>query len=102
MGDRTALDELYDASYRRLVVQMFAICGDLAKAVQVGADFHFSGPPGYPGTGVLWLVQWLDDDTVVLHAKHQDGIDLLECHISTGECAIALQVSSDAVVPEIG
>jgi RNA polymerase sigma factor (sigma-70 family) len=32
MGDRTALDELYDASYRRLVVQMFAICGDLADA----------------------------------------------------------------------
>lgn len=66
------------------------------------ADFRFSAPPGYPDTDVLWLVQWLDDDTVVLHAKHRDGIDLLECHISTGECAIALQVSSDAVVPEIG
>jgi RNA polymerase sigma-70 factor (ECF subfamily) len=32
MGDRTALDQLYDASYRRLVVQMFAICGDLSDA----------------------------------------------------------------------
>lgn len=26
------LDELYDASYRRLVVQLFAICGDIADA----------------------------------------------------------------------
>lgn len=26
------LDELYDASYRRLVVQLFAICGDQADA----------------------------------------------------------------------
>jgi hypothetical protein len=27
------LDELYDASYRRLVVQIYAICGDLAQGV---------------------------------------------------------------------
>ena len=26
------LDDLYDASYRRLVVQLYAICGDLADA----------------------------------------------------------------------
>jgi RNA polymerase sigma-70 factor (sigma-E family) len=26
------LDELYDASYRRLVVQLYAVCGDLADA----------------------------------------------------------------------
>jgi RNA polymerase sigma-70 factor (sigma-E family) len=32
MGARPELDELYDASYRRLVVQMYAICGDLADA----------------------------------------------------------------------
>ena len=32
MAGTTALDELYDASYRRLVVQLFAICGDLADA----------------------------------------------------------------------
>jgi RNA polymerase sigma-70 factor, ECF subfamily len=32
MVDRPALDELYDASYRRLVVQLYAICGDLADA----------------------------------------------------------------------
>ena len=32
MGGKPELDELYDASYRRLVVQMYAICGDLAEA----------------------------------------------------------------------
>lgn len=32
MVDKPALDELYDASYRRLVVQLYAICGDLADA----------------------------------------------------------------------
>jgi len=32
MAGATDLDELYDASYRRLVVQLFAICGDLADA----------------------------------------------------------------------
>ena len=32
MVDRPRLDELYSASYRRLVVQLYAICGDLSDA----------------------------------------------------------------------
>jgi RNA polymerase sigma-70 factor (ECF subfamily) len=32
------LDELYDASYRRLVVQIYAICGDLAVAEDAVQD----------------------------------------------------------------
>jgi RNA polymerase sigma-70 factor (ECF subfamily) len=32
MVDRPTFDELYSASYRRLVVQLYAICGDLAEA----------------------------------------------------------------------
>jgi len=32
MAARSELDELYDASYRRLVVQLYAICGDLSDA----------------------------------------------------------------------
>jgi RNA polymerase sigma-70 factor, ECF subfamily len=32
MVERPALDELYSASYRRLVVQLYAICGDLSDA----------------------------------------------------------------------
>ena len=32
MGESTSLPELYDASYGRLVLQLFALCGDLADA----------------------------------------------------------------------
>ena len=32
------LNELYDASYRRLVVQIYAICGDLAEAEDAVQD----------------------------------------------------------------
>jgi len=32
MGGNPELDELYHGSYRRLVVQLYAICGDLADA----------------------------------------------------------------------
>ena len=32
MAGTPDLDELYDASYRRLVVQLYAVCGDLADA----------------------------------------------------------------------
>ena len=32
MVGRPALDELYGAAYRRLVVQLYAICGDLSDA----------------------------------------------------------------------
>lgn len=32
MSGSTSLQELYDASYGRLVLQMYAICGDLADA----------------------------------------------------------------------
>jgi hypothetical protein len=31
-ADLDRLDDLYDASYRRLVVELYAICGDLADA----------------------------------------------------------------------
>jgi hypothetical protein len=67
-----------------------------------GQDFRFTAPPGYPDTNPLWLVQWLDDDTVVLHAMQPGGVDLLECDVTTSECTIAVQASPDAVVPEIG
>lgn len=38
MVDRLGLAELYDASYRRLVTQMYAICGDAAEAEDVVQD----------------------------------------------------------------
>ena len=36
MGDH--LEQLYNASYRRLVVQMYAICGDVAEAEDAVQD----------------------------------------------------------------
>ncbi|MFY9913084.1 MAG: hypothetical protein WAK18_00350, partial [Nocardioidaceae bacterium] len=67
-----------------------------------GKDFEFTAPPGYAETRSLWLVQWLDDDTVVFHAKQRDGVDLLECHVTTSDCKLSVQAPADAVVPEIG
>ena len=32
MEEPAALDELYSASYRRLVVQIYAMCGNLSEA----------------------------------------------------------------------
>jgi hypothetical protein len=79
--------------------------GDRPLAVLDGLteqDLRFGAPTGYPDTDSLWLVQWLDDDTVVLHSEQRDHVDLLECRISTGACTVALQVPSGVVVPEIG
>ena len=38
MGGNLDLDQLYHASYRRLVVQMYAICGDAAEAEDAVQD----------------------------------------------------------------
>ncbi len=38
MSTAVDLNELYDASYRRLVVQIYAICGDLAEAEDAVQD----------------------------------------------------------------
>jgi hypothetical protein len=67
-----------------------------------GAEFTFSAPSDYPNTNPVWLAYWSDDDTVVLYSAQGDGIDLLECDISTGDCATAAQVSRDAIVADIG
>jgi hypothetical protein len=69
---------------------------------RTGRDFRFSVPADYPDTEDVALVQWSDDDTVVLHAERADGADLLECRVSTATCAVSVQVPSGAVVPEIG
>ena len=38
MGGDLDLDQLYHASYRRLFVQMYAICGDAAEAEDAVQD----------------------------------------------------------------
>lgn len=64
--------------------------------------FVFKAPTGYPDTLITWLMQWVDDDTVVLVAESDGGRDLLKCRLSTRACGLALTLPENAVVPEIG
>jgi hypothetical protein len=63
--------------------------------------FAFDIAKGYRATGPVWLAQWRDDDTVVLVAPRDGGTDLLECHVSSGACGVALS-GPRIVVPEYG
>jgi hypothetical protein len=71
------LNELYDASYRRLVVQIYAICGDLAEAEDAVQDAFVTalrkvpacsrqqprgmGPHGGAQQGATWMAARLGD-----------------------------------------
>ena len=65
-----------------------------------GRRFEFEAPEGYPNGGPGWLVQWLDDDTVVVVQTRGGNDDLLECRHSTGACTLAEQLPEAAVLPE--
>ncbi len=65
-----------------------------------GQRFEFEAPEGYPNAGPGWLVQWLNDDTVVIVQTRGDKDDLLECRHSTGACILAEQLPEAAVLPE--
>jgi len=81
-----------------------------ARDGRTGERFAFAAPDGYPNTLPMWLSQWLDEDTVIItgirggdiNGAPGDNDDLLECHFSTGACAVALTVSKEAVMPEVG
>jgi hypothetical protein len=73
-----------------------------ARGGATNKRFAFAAPAAYPNTVVTWLVQWLDDDAVVLVAESEGGRDLLECRFSTGACVLARTLPESAVVPEIG
>lgn len=66
-----------------------------------GRRFRFTAPDEYRGAIPTWLVQWLDDDTVVLVVTRSGEDDLLECRISTGACTPAVRLPERAVLPEI-
>ena len=58
-------------------------------------------PAGYPNSNPVWLVQWLDDATVVLSATNGDQEDLLACPIPTGTCEVVVTGPSSIVVPDV-
>jgi len=66
-----------------------------------GTELVFGAPAGYPDTDSLWLVEWLDDETVLLQAPHRNRIDLLECGITDGTCQLELSGPGSIVVPEV-
>ena len=67
-----------------------------------GKRFAFDAPAEYPRSNEVWLVQWLDDDTVVLLSTEGEGNDLIECHVSTRACQIAVSGPDSLVAPELG
>jgi hypothetical protein len=77
--------------------------GDMVAEDVTGRRFAFEPPPDYTDKGgVSWLVQWLDDQTVVLVSPLRDRTDLIACHLDTGRCDVAASASAGIVVPELG
>jgi hypothetical protein len=77
--------------------------GDQVVKDLAGRRFVFEPPPDYTDkAGVAWLVQWLDDQTVVVVSPLRDGTDLIACHLDTGRCDVAASAPAGIVVPELG
>jgi hypothetical protein len=78
--------------------------GDMVTEDVNGRPFRFDDLPGYPtqGNTVAWLVQWLDDRTVVVLNPRRDRTDLIECHLDTHACELAVSRPGPVVAPEFG
>lgn len=74
----------------------------IAEDGATGKRLAFDAPSGYPGTNLIWLTQWLDDDTVVFVSELARGEDLLVCQLASGACEVALSGPDSLVLPEIG
>lgn len=91
--------------------QQFGVDGGKLKPVG-GGDFQvwdgptesrlaFDAPDGYRNA-LVFLTQWIDDDTVALRADAPKGFDLLVCRISTQSCEVGASGPSSMVVPDLG
>jgi hypothetical protein len=77
--------------------------GDMVAKDVDGRPFAFEPPSDYTDkSGVAWLVQWLDNQTVVVVSPLRDGTDLMACHLDTGRCEVAESAPVGIVVPELG
>ena len=64
-----------------------------------GEDVELRVPAGYE-SGVLWFVQWLDDDRFTLIAGNPAPVgDLLVCRITEGRCDVVLDRSTWTIEP---
>ncbi len=93
------------------IPQQFGVSGGFFKPV-AGGDFRASdgltGEPmefkaldGYQRS-LVFLTQWIDDDTVVLRADSSTGYDLLVCKISTKSCQVEASLPTSIVLPDLG
>jgi hypothetical protein len=63
----------------------------------------FEPPPDYTANaGVGWLVQWLDDETVVVLSPLPQRTDLITCHLETRRCDVAVSTPPGIVAPDFG
>ncbi len=77
--------------------------GDMVAEDVTGRPFVFEPPPDYIAkSGVAWLVQWLDDQTVVVLSPLRQSTDLIVCHLDTGSCEVAASAPAGIVVPDFG
>lgn len=77
--------------------------GDMVAEDVRGQPFVFKPPPDYTDkAGVAWLVQWLDDQTVVVLSPLRQSADLIACHLETKTCEVATSAPAGIVVPDLG
>jgi hypothetical protein len=77
--------------------------GDMVAEDVSGRTFAFDPPPSYSDkAGVAWLVQWLDDQTVVVLSPLPRSTDLIACHVEAKTCEVAASAPAGIVVPDFG
>jgi hypothetical protein len=77
--------------------------GDMVPEDVDGHRFVFEPPPDYTDkAGVAWLVQWLDNQTVVVVSPLPNRTDLIACHLESKTCDVAASAPAGIVVPELG
>jgi hypothetical protein len=77
--------------------------GDMVAEDVSRHPFAFEPPPDYTDkSGVAWLVQWLDDQTVVVLSPLRQSTDLMACHLDTSTCEVAVSAPAGIVVPDFG
>jgi hypothetical protein len=101
MGQQMSMDLTKDVAGVDGVAPVGA--GDMKAEDVRGRPFGFDPPADTTGrSGVAWLVQWLDDETVVVLSPLRQSTDLIACHLDTKTCEVATSAPRGVVVPDFG